>query len=70
MPKKEENLEGFYPELVAVFSRGNREQMEQILKEMLQVLLEGQPGPEHAKMELIHMLSRISDYGIREIWRK
>lgn len=65
MPKKEENLEGFYPELVAVFSRGNREQMEQILKEMLQVLLEGQPGPEHAKMELIHMLSRISDYGIR-----
>ena len=40
--------------------------MEQILKEMLQVLLEGQPANvRDAKMELIHMLSRISDYGIR-----
>lgn len=64
-PEKEINLSGFYPELMAVFSRGNRERMERLLQSMAQVLLEGMDNPKQAKMELIRLIQRISDYGIR-----
>lgn len=65
MPAEAISLNGFYPELMAVFSRGNRERMEVLLQSMIQVLLEGRDNPNHAKMELIRLIQRISDYGIR-----
>ena len=64
-PGKEADLTGFYPDLMVIFSRGNREKMELVLQSVMQVLLEGQANPEQAKMELLRLLQHISAYGIR-----
>ncbi len=64
-PEKEADLNNFYSDLMVAFSRGNRERTEIVLQAVMQVLLEGQIYPERAKMELIRLLQRISDYGIR-----
>lgn len=65
IPMKETSLNNFYPELIAAFSRSSPSQMECVLQSMMQVLLEGQLNPEEAKMELIRLLHKINDYGIR-----
>lgn len=62
---KEENLDQFYLEFAAAFSRENRGQVERILQDMMQVFLEGKINPEQAKMELLHLIQRISDYGVQ-----
>ena len=64
-PAKETSLNQFYPELIAAFSRSSTSRMECVLQSVMQVLLEGQLKPEEAKMELIHLLHKISDYGVR-----
>lgn len=65
VPMKETSLNNFYPELIAAFSRSSPSQMECVLQSMMQVLLEGQLNPQEAKMELIRLLHKINDYGIR-----
>ena len=65
IPMKETSLNNFYPELIAAISRSSPSQMECVLQSMMQVLLEGQLNPEEAKMELIRLLHKINDYGIR-----
>lgn len=64
-PGESANLNGFYPQMITAFSRNSPVQMERTLQSMMQVLLEGQWNPDEAKMELIHLLQKISDYGIR-----
>lgn len=64
-PGKETNLNIYYPEFLAAFSRGNQEQAENVLQAAMQMLLEGEMNPESAKMELIRLQQRISDYGVR-----
>lgn len=64
-PERETSLNSFYPELMAVFSRGDRERMEVLLQSMARILLEGREKPSHAKIELIRLIQRMSDYGIR-----
>lgn len=65
IPMKETSLNNFYPELIAAFSRSSPSQMECVLQSIMQVLLEGQLNPEEAKIELIRLLHKINDYGIR-----
>ena len=64
-PGKETSLNEFYPKMIAAFSRSNPVQMEEVLQSVMQVLLEGQFNPDEAKMELIRLLQKISDYGVR-----
>lgn len=64
-PTKETSLNHFYPELITAFSRSSTSRMECVLQSIMQVLLDGQLKPEEAKMELIRLLHKISDYGVR-----
>lgn len=70
--KEEADLNKFYPELLAAFARGNREQLEMVLQDMVRALLEGQTRPQKAKMEMIRLMQRIEDYcvrcGVPEAW--
>lgn len=59
------DLNKFYPELLAAFARGNREQLEGVLQEIVRALLEGQTLPQKARMEMIRLLQRIEDYCVR-----
>lgn len=63
--QEEADLNKFYPELLAAFARGNREQLEGVLQEIVRALLEGQTKPQKAKMEMIRLLQRIEDYCLR-----
>lgn len=63
--QEEADLNKFYPELLAAFARGNREQLEGILQDIVRALLEGQTRPQKAKMEMIRLLQRIEDYCVR-----
>lgn len=66
MKKQEEaDLNKFYPEMLAAFTRRNREQLECVLQEMMRALLEGQTRPQKAKMEMIRLMQRIGDYCVR-----
>lgn len=70
--QEEADLNKFYPELLAAFARGNREQLEQVLQKIVRALLEGQTKPQKARMEMIRLLQRIEDYcvkcGVPEGW--
>lgn len=63
--QEEVDLNKFYPELLAAFARCNREQLENVLQEMVRALLEGRTRPQKAKMEMIRLMQRIGDYCIR-----
>lgn len=66
MEKEEEaDLNKFYPELLAAFARSNREQLENVLQDIVRALLEGQTRPQKAKMEMIRLMQRIEDYCVR-----
>lgn len=63
--QEEVDLNEFYPELLAAFARCNREQLEQVLQEMVRVLLEGQTRPQKARMEMIRLMQRLGDYCVQ-----
>ena len=70
--REEADINKFYPELLAAFARGNREQLEEVLQGIVRALLEGRTRPQKAKMEMIRLLQRIEDYcvryGVPESW--
>lgn len=63
--QEEADLNKFYPELLAAFARSNREQLENVLYDMVRALLEGRTRPQKAKMEMIRLMQRIGDYCVR-----
>lgn len=63
--QEEADLNKFYPELLTAFARCNRAQLEEVLHEMVRALLEGQTQPQKAKMEMIRLMQRIGDYGVK-----
>lgn len=63
--QEEADLNKFYPELLTAFARCNREQLEGVLHDMVRALLEGRTQPQKAKMEMIRLMQRIGDYGIK-----
>lgn len=63
--QEEVNLNRFYPELLEAFNRGNREQLEAVLKSMMQTILTSQMEPQKAKMDVLRFLQKIGEYGVR-----
>ena len=72
--KKAVELPQFFPELLASITRRNRDQLENVLQEMIRTLLEGQAQSQKVKMEMVHLIQKIGDYcircGVPESWTR
>ena len=72
--RREANLNGFYPRLLAAFARRDPALLDEVLEAIMRAMLEGQTHPQRAKLELVRMMQRIGEYcvqcGVPEGWTR